>query len=236
MAKKNKLDTRTKGIIDYFTKTDTLKYVGGGILIAGLLSLWIGIGIIGFILAIVGIPTGMVIYFIGARHNVTDSDVDKIIETKMEDLFINVDNIQIYKPKLLPHQSDIVLEGYLFGDDVMIKKRKTGEICTSEFSRTKLRILSDRLYIVNRKISILEDDKVENNLYEPTYDQIISVEVFREEKRVIFNGNTFIIKPCQLIITTAEQTICIQCPNAVNIDDLAVTITRQKEKYLSSRE
>ena len=236
MAKKEKLDTKTQGIIDYFTKTETLKYIGGGILIAGLLSLWIGIGIIGFILALFGIPAGMVIYFIGARHNVTDSDIDKIIETKMEDLFINVDNIQIYKPKLLPHQSDIILEGYLFGDGVMMKRRKTGEICTSEFSRTKLRILSDRLYIVKRDVSVFDNDKVRNDLFEPTYDQIVSVEVFREEKRMVFNGNTFIIKPCQLVITTNDQEFRIQCPNAVNIDDLAVTITRQKEKYLSSIE
>ena len=71
---KEKLDKQTKDSINYFQKSDVLKYVGGGVLIAGLVSLWIGFGYLGFILAFIGIPTGLVLFFIGSANKITDAD------------------------------------------------------------------------------------------------------------------------------------------------------------------
>lgn len=222
-----KLDKQTKDSINYFKKSDALKFIGGGILIAGLLALWIGFGWIGYILAIIGIPTGLVLFFIGSANKITDADVDSVITNKMADLMIDIDNDRSYKLKLLKHQKDITIESYKFNDGVMIKKLKSGEIRTSEFSRTKMRILSDRLYILRREISLIYNDQVQNDLFEIPYDKILSVEVVRDQRSVVFNKNTFFIKPCELVITTQDGEIRLPCANAVTSDELVDSITRQ---------
>lgn len=226
-----KLDKQTKNSINYFIKTDTLKLVGGGILIAGLFCLWLGFGIIAYILAFIGTPTGLVLFFIGATGRVTDADMDSHINNKMAGLAIDIDQNRSYQLKLLKHIKEITIEGYEYHDDVMIKKLKSGELRTSEFSRSKIRILSDRLYIVNRKISLIYDDDVVNNLYELTYDTIESLEIEREQKNMVFNKNSFFVKPCYLKITTKTDTFHLPCANALTSDELINTINRQIKLY-----
>lgn len=230
-----KLDKQTKDSINYFQKSDTLKYVGGGVLIAGLVSLWIGFGLIGFILAFIGIPTGLVLFFIGSANKITDADIDSVITNKMADLMIDIDNDRSYKLKLLKHQKDITLESYKFNDGVMIKRLKSSEIRTSEFSRTKMRILSDRLYILRREISLIYNDQVRNDLFELQFDDILSVEVVRDERSVVFNKNTFFIKPCELVITTKGGEFRFPCANAVTSDEIVTAIDRQKQNYLENK-
>lgn len=230
-----KLDKQTKDSINYFQKSDTLKYVGGGVLIAGLVSLWIGFGLIGFILAFIGIPTGLVLFFVGSANKITDADIDSVITNKMADLMIDIDNDRSYKLKLLKHQKDITLESYKFNDGVMIKRLKSSEIRTSEFSRTKMRILSDRLYILRREISLIYNDQVQNDLFELPFDDIVSVEVVRDERSVVFNKNTFFIKPCELVITTKSGEFRFPCANAVTSDEIVTAIDRQKQNYLENK-
>ena len=231
-----KLDKQTKDSINYFQKSDTLKLIGGGILIAGLLALWIGWGWISFILAFIGTPTGLVLFFIGTANKMTDADIDSAIDNKMADLTIDIDNDRSYKLKLLPHQKDITLENYKFSDGVMLKRLKSGEIRTSEFSRTKMRILCDRLYMIRREISLIYNDQVQTDLFELFFDEILSVEVFRDQKSVIFNKNTFFIKPCELVITTKDCEFRFPCANAVTSDELVNTITRQMQNYKNANQ
>lgn len=231
-----KLDKQTKDSINYFQKSDTLKYVGGGVLIAGLVSLWLGFGYVGFILAFIGIPAGLVLFFIGSANKITDADIDSVITNKMADLMIDIDNDRSYKLKLLKHQKDITLEGYKFNDGVMIKRLKSSEIRTSEFSRTKMRILSDRLYILRREISLIYNDQVSNDLFELLFDDILSVEVVRDERSVVFNKNTFFIKPCELVITTKDGEFRFPCANAVTSDEIVTAIDRQKQNYLENKD
>lgn len=226
-----KLDKQTRNSINYFKKTDTLKIVGGGVLIAGLFSLWLGWGIIGYILAFIGTPVGLVLFFIGSLGRVTDADMDSHINNKMASLAIDIDQNRSYQLKLLKHVKEITIDGYEYRDDVMIKKLKSGEIRTSEFSRSKIRILSDRLYIVNRKVSLIYDDDVIDNLYELTYDTIKSIEIERDQRSVTFNKNSFLIKPCYLKITTSTDTIFLPCANALTSDELVNTVNKQIKLY-----
>ncbi len=231
-----KLDKQTKDSINYFKKSDTLKYVGGGVLIAGLVSLWIGFGFVGYILAFIGIPAGFVLFFIGSANKISDADIDSVITNKMADLMIDIDNDRSYKLKLLKHQKDITLEGYKFTEETMLKKLKSGEIRTSEFSRTKMRILSDRLYILRREISLIYNDQVQNDLFELFFDEILSVQVVRDERSVVFNKTTFFIKPCELVITTKNGEFHFPCANAVTSDEIVTAIDRQKQNYIENKD
>ena len=226
----NKPSKSEKLSINYFKKTDTLKFVGGGILIAGLICLWIGIGWVGFILAILGTPTGLVLFLIGASGRATDADMESAITNKMAGLYLDLDGEKKYQLRLLKHHKTITFQGYRYGNDVMIKKLKDASLRTSLFCRSQLRILSDSVYIVSREISLINDD-TQNNSYEIFYDSIKAIEIERSQERVIFNNNTFYTKPCYLHIVWEENEIRLPITDAITSDELVDSITRQMKIY-----
>ena len=229
MSEKKNL-TQEKSSINYFKKSDTLQYVGGGLLIVSLISLWLGWGMISYIFAIIGTPTGLILFLVGASGKVSDQDMDNYIQNKMADLKIDIDSDRHYQLKLLKHLKEYTAEGYLLHDGVMLKKRKDGSIRSSEFSRAKIRILSDRLYIVHRQISLISEEVVSNK-YERAYDSISSVTVERDSKRMIFNKNMFITKPCCLRIVYSESELLFPIADAITSDELAEAINRQISVY-----
>ncbi len=219
-----------KSSVNYFKKSDTLQYVGGGLLIVSLISLWLGWGMISYIFAIIGTPTGLILFLVGASGKISDQDMDNYIQNKMADLKIDIDNDRYYQTKLLKHLKEYTVEGYMFSDGVMIKKRKDNSLRSSEFSRAKIRILSDRLYIVHRQISLISDEMTSTK-YELNYDSITSVTVERDSKRMIFNKNTFMTKSCCLRIVCGESELLLPIADAITSDELAEAINRQISVY-----
>ena len=236
MNEQPKLSKQEKESINYFKKSDTLKYVGAGLLIAGLLCLWLGfrLGIIGYILAIVGAPTGFVLFLVGSSGRTNDADIDSVITQKMAGLVINIDNERHYQLKLLKHLKEVTIDGYRYHDDVMMKKLKDNSIRTSEFTRSIVKIMKDSLYIVSRDISLINDN-VENHTYEIFYDAIKTVEIERDSKRVVFNNNTFLTKPCYLHIVFEETEIRLPIVDAITSDDLVENIKRQMGIYFEQK-
>ena len=231
----NKLSKKEKLSINYFTKTDTLKFLGGGILIAGLICLWIGIGWVGFVLAILGTPTGLVLFLIGASGRATDADMESDMNSKMAGLYLDIDSDKKYQLRLLKHHKTVTFEGYRYGDGVMIKKLKDASLRTSLFCRSQLRILSDSIYIVSRDISLINDD-VQNNVYEIHYDSIKAIEIERKQERIIFNNSTFYTKPCYLHIFWDENEVRLPITDAITADELVDKINRQIKAYQETKE
>lgn len=216
---------------NYFLKNDTLKYVGAAILIASLACLVISFGIIGFILMLLGMPTGIVLFIVGSNSRFSEADMDAQLQSRLVGVNIEIDNERRFYVKLLKHQSDINLEGYHYSDGVMLKKTKNTGIRTSLFTKTKMRILSDRLYIVSRDVSLISDE-ISDHIYEICYEQIKEVSIERDEKRVIFNNETFFIKPCYLSIKTDNETLLFPVADAVTSDDIITNINRQMKIHL----
>ena len=236
MNEQPKLSKQEKESINYFKKSDTLKYVGAGLLIAGLLCFWLGfrLGIISYILAFVGAPTGFVLFLVGSSGRTNDADIDSVITQKMAGLVINIDNERHYQLKLLKHLKEVTIDGYRYHDDVMMKKLKDNSIRTSEFTRSIVKIMKDSLYIVSRDISLINDN-VENHTYEIFYDAIKTVEIERDSKRVVFNNNTFLTKPCYLHIVFEETEIRLPIVDAITSDELVENIKRQMGIYFEQK-
>ncbi|MBQ8407740.1 MAG: hypothetical protein IJY39_02615 [Clostridia bacterium] len=232
MNEQPKLSKQEKESINYFVKTDTLKFVGAGLLIAGLLCMWLGfrLGIVGWILAIVGAPTGFVLFIIGTLGRATDADMESVITQKMSGLEIGIDNEKHYQLKLLKHLKEVTIEGYRFHDGIMIKKLKDGSLRTPEYARSMVKILKDSLYIVSREISLINDDVI-NNTYEIFYDSIQTVEIVREHERVVFNNNTYVTKPCYFHVVYDGGEINLPIVDAITSDELVDNIKRQMQIY-----
>ena len=237
MNEQPKLSKQEQASINYFVKTDTLKIVGAGLLIAGLLCAWLGfrLGIVGWILALLGTPTGFVLFLIGSSGKTNDADIDSVIRQKMSGLVIEIEHEKHYQLKLLKHLKEVTIEGYRFYDGVMIKKLKDSSLRTPDFTRSIVKILKDSLYIVSRDISLIKDDAVVNSTYEIPYEDIKLVEIEREQKRVVFNNNTYMTKPCYLHIVFGESEIRLPIVDAITSDDLVDNIKRQMGLYFEQK-
>ena len=223
-------ETQIKMAINYFVKNNTLKIVGAVVLILGLISLGIGVGIIGLIFAIVGIPVGIVLFFIGSSSRASDDDMDADLERKLLDLRIEIDNERRYKIKLLPNQKDITIEGYNFDGDIMIKRLPSGGVRTNSFTRTKIRLLSDRIYIVTKTISHISNESTKT-VHEIMLEDFVIAGIQRDQKEIHFNENTFFVKPCHLVITTQDNVLSFPIIDAITSDELATTLERHVAFY-----
>lgn len=237
MNEQPKMSKQEKESINYFVKTDTLKFVGGGLLIAGLLCAWLGfrLGIVGWILALLGTPTGFVLFLIGSIGRTNDADIDSVITQKMAGLEIGIDNEKHYQLKLLKHLKEVTIDGYHFYDGVMIKKLKDGSLRTPNFTRSIVKILKDSLYIVSRDISLIKDEDIVNTTYEIPYEDISLIEIERDQKRVVFNNNSYMTKPCYLHIVFGEQEIRLPIVDAITSDELVDNIKRQMDLYFEQK-
>lgn len=236
MNEQPKLSKQEQASINYFVKTNTLKFVGAGLLIGGLLAFWIiGFGIIGYLIPAVCVPTGFVLFLIGSSGKTNDADIDSVITQKMSGLVIEIEHEKHYQLKLLKHLKEVTIEGYRFYDGVMIKKLKDSSLRTPDFTRSIVKILKDSLYIVSRDISLIKDDAVVNSTYEIPYEDIKLVEIEREQKRVVFNNNTYMTKPCYLHIVFGENEIRLPIVDAITSDDLVDNIKRQMGLYFEQK-
>ena len=228
--KKSYKDIQRQMSINYFLKTDTLKVVGAIVLALGLISLAIGIGIAGLIIAIIGTPVGIVLFIVGSSGKATDDDMEADLEKKMIDFRIDIDNERRYKIKLLPNQKDITIEGYNFDGDRMLKRLTSGCIRTDSFTRTKIRLLSDRIYILTRTISHISDES-STTIHEIMLEDFIVAGIQRAQKEIIFNGNKFSVKTCHLVITTADSVLSFPIIDAITSDELVNTLDRHVKLY-----
>ena len=74
-----------------------------------------------------------------------------------------------------------------------------------------------------------------NSTYEIPYEDIKLVEIEREQKRVVFNNNTYMTKPCYLHIVFGENEIRLPIVDAITSDDLVDNIKRQMGLYFEQK-
>ncbi len=228
-----KLDKQTKISINYFKKTDTLKVIGGGILILALLCLWLVRNILGMLFAIFGTPAGLIMFLIGSIGRATDADMDSDIKSKLAGLQTDIDTNKHYQLRILKHIPEYTIEGYCYPENVMIKKLKDNSLRTSSFTRSKIKILKDSLYIISRNISLISPEVI-NSTHEIPYSQITNIEIFRDRKRIIFNNNTFSVNICELKIDFDGKSLSLPIINAVTSDELVRLIKKQMTLFAQS--
>ena len=235
--KDSQFDTGTTYFIDYFKRNYTQAIIGAVILVIGFLCFWVGFSfyyvalyVIGAILTI----SGLIIFLVGTFKRISDERIERSMDFKLAGQDIEIDCDRSYRLKLLENSKEIVIEGYRFHEGVMIKRLVSAELRTSEFSRSKIRILKDRIYILNREISLISD-RIVNNVYEPTFDKIVSIEIVRDRMELTFDKKTYVAKPCLLVITTKDSVISLPCIDAITTDEIPKKIMKRRDEYFEEQ-
>ncbi len=206
--------------INYFKKSENLKVIGLGVAIVSFAALWFGFGWISYILATVGLPTGLVLFFVGSAARSSEADLDECIRRETADIEVSFDGDRHYEKRILKQFAPIPVEGYEYDDGLMFKKAKNGKIRSSKYTKAIIYVLSDRLYISERRVNLVAE-ATEKNIVELKYENVTSVDIVREEKSVSFGKNSFKVKICRLAVTCGDGSVWSVPTN----DDVGVETT-----------
>lgn len=226
-------DTQTMDIktnINYFKKNDNLKILGAVLLIVGLFMMWLGRGLISYILMSVFVPAGLIMFILGSIGRSSDEDIDKYIAEKMQGLEVDLTEDKKYRKRIIEHLPPKTFESYLFSDGVLLRKAKNNSLRSSEYKKNIVYLLSDELYIVSRRLGLVSGE-VENTLVELSYNDIKNAQIIREEKTLTYKKNTHKIKTTFISINTDAGETLLPAPDDVLSDRFAEQIMKLVTEY-----
>ena len=151
--KKSKMNDMTW----YYHQKDIIRPIGMILLPLGLVMMWLGWSYISYILAIVFILSGLVMFFLGTSKLVTDNDMQELMDKALRDYDKSVTDMNGYERIVLKQPAPIEMASYQFGDKAKYFRRGKNSTPVSDvYTRTRLFYTKDALMIVSRTLSITE--------------------------------------------------------------------------------
>ena len=215
--------------INYFRMGDGMRILGAGLLIAGLLFLWLGFGWLTWILMLLFIPTGLGLFLYSSVVRASDADIASEIEKRMDGLVFYPDEDPVLCKKVLKNTPPYVAEGYVLREGVMLRRDKTSRLRSSEYSKAIIHILSDRLYILHRRISLVEDTTV-NLTYDVPYTSVEKVQILRDRATLSFHNSTYPTPVTLFLLKHEGGTVTFPINDDIEADHLVERIQKQIQR------
>lgn len=218
-----------RNYVNYFRMSDVWRLVGAGLLITGLLLLWLGWGFLSWILMLLFVPTGLFLFLFTSSIRAGDADIDGEIVRKTGDLTFRPEEDPVLCKKVIKNSAPFVAEGYVFKEGVMLAKDKTGRLRSSEYSKAILFLLTDRVYVLHRRVSLIREDSV-TNAYEIPYADLESMELLRTEERIAFGKRSFLCRITRFEIKYGDGILSITTNDDVESENLIERVRKLKKK------
>lgn len=184
----------------YFTKTDTMLYVGIGLLVVGVALFFLTYSYLAYIIASVCAAVGLVLFLIGASHRVTDADIDACIATLTEGMAVDTVENPKFSKRIQKQIPVLHVHSYLYDDGLHFKYAKSGSIRSDQYEATILYALDTGLYVVRRRISLLCADEIDTQTVEIPYTEIEKLEIVQTQKVLTLRKKPRTVTPTLLCI------------------------------------
>ena len=202
---------------NYFKFNDSLKIIGGALLVVGLLLLWLGWSYISWILMLIFTPAGLGLFLYASIVRSNDADIMEDIEKALEDMDVRIENSPHYN-KRVKYQDPYIISGFEYDGDLLFQKAKDGSVFSTKYTRSAIHILSDRLYIFSKTVSPVSNDS-ENNIYDIPFDEIIKCEIDACSKKVTYKKSYFLAKQTTLDFHLNDRVVKLPIHNDINSEE-----------------
>jgi len=215
---------------NYFTKTDTLKFIGIGLMIlSGLLFLF-GWGYVTYIIMSISLPAGFLCFILGSLSTVSEADIKAYIERQSKGTEKPFEDNPKLSKRLLKLPAPLSCEGFIFDGEIMLKKSKNGSMQSSNYAKAILYPLDTALFISYRKFSVISDE-LEQKCLEIPYSEITSIRLSESLKELSFNKKLFRVKDFTVIIERKnEEPISLPSQSDVQTENFISEINGLIEK------
>lgn len=211
---------------NYFTKTDTLLFVGIGLLIVGVVLFFFGYGYLSYIIASVLAPVGLVMMLIGASQRVTDTDMDNCIATLTEGMAVDFVENPKFEKRLQKHIPVLRVQNYLYDDKLLHKYAKSGSVRSEKFDAAILYALDSELYVVRRRIALLDEREPETEIIRIPYQGMETPEVVQESVTLTFGKKIRTINYSLLCIKASDIELRLPMQGNTDVDEFISRMRR----------
>ena len=215
--------------VNYFNVSDGWRLVGAGMLIAGLLLLWLGWGLLSWILMLLFVPSGLALFLVISAIRSSEGDLDAEIAKRMEDLVFRPEEDPELSRLVLKNQAPFTAEAYVLREGLPLRRDKLGRVRSSEYSRAQIFLLSDRLYVLHRVISLVED-KTTQAVHSVRYDDLEEAAIRRSQETLLYKKSTFRATKTTLELKHSAGTLLLPLNDDVEADSLVERILRLRER------
>ena len=154
-----------KANINYFKKWEGLKTLGLGMLIVGFIGIWMTYSYFVYIASIVLLAAGVVLFLVGNINRSTEAEIMAEIARCSEGIEFPEVETERHFYKRVPEKQEILdFAGFSFSDGLWLKKMKNGSVCSSEYLKAKVLLLTDAFYVKQRKFSLVSEQKEEETI------------------------------------------------------------------------
>ena len=221
-----------KTFINYFKRSDNIASIGMGILATGgimfLLGWWFYWLL--FYIGVPLIPVGLVLYIYGTSGSTDEDTLKKIIQENTKAItFADLKESPEYRRRMSKNPMEETFGGYVFGENVLMKKAKSASLVSSEYISAKMLILNDALFIRSHSFSFISDEKHESEIEIP-FSAIEKVEIERESKTYQVDKKELVAKTCYFVITHEGSQTKLPRKDDIYADELIVTLNRLLKK------
>jgi hypothetical protein len=218
-----------KSNINYFMKWEGLKTLGLGMMIVGFACLWLGWGwtyLIGAALMV----SGIVVFLVGNIGRSSEEEIKEEIKRRSEGIEFPEVETDRHFYKRVPAKPEILdFSGFSLSEGLLLKRMKNGSICSSEYSRARVFLLTDAFYAKTRTFSLVSDTCEEDTVEIP-FASVEDVVVLRESKSLPCGKKLFAVKPCYLVIAFGGKKLYLPAADDVYGDELAARLKKLAEK------
>ena len=217
-----------KPFINYFKRSDATAPLGMGMLVGGVILLWLGWSFywLFFYFGVTMLPIGFGIYLYGTTGRSDENELNKIIKKNTDDIsFADIKENSEFRRRMSKNPTEETFGGYIFGDNVLMKKAKSSAMVSSEYVCAKMLILTDALYIRSCSFSFIADEKHESGLEIP-FSSIEKVELERQTQTFQVDKKEFVVKTCFFVITHEGVQTRLPRKDDIYADELIVTLNR----------
>ena len=221
-----------KHFINYFKRSDNTATIGMGIMATGgalfILGWWFYW--LFFYIGVPMIPIGIAIYIYGSTGMCDENDLKKIIKENTDEIsFADVKNLAQFRGRIAKNPIEENFGGYVFGEDVLMKKAKSASLVSSEYVCAKMLILNDAFLIRSRSFSFIADEKHESEIEIP-FSTIEKIEIERDSKTYQIEKKELVAKTCFLVITHEGMQMRLPRKDDIYADELVITLNRLLKK------
>ena len=221
-----------KNFITYFKRSDSIASTGLGLLATGGILLLLGWWFFWllFYIAVVMIPIGLVIYIYGTSGSADENSLNKIIKENYDAItFSDIKEMPEYRRRMLKKATEEALGGYVFGDNVLMKRAKSSAIVSTEYVCAKMLILEDALLIRSRSFSFIADERHESELEIPL-SSIEKIDIERESQTYQVGKKELVVKTCFIVISHEGSQTRLPRKDDIYADELILTLNRLLKK------
>ena len=211
-----KENKKTKTNANYFTKTDNLKIAGIIILIASGVEFLFGMSYIGYIISSVGLVAGVVLFIVGSSGRVSEAEISEYIAKSTDGACAIDAEEKALAKRVRKTPTSLIVEGFVFSSDVMIRKTKKGSLNSSIYSKAVIYPL-DTALLIRRRTLLIADEKWEDDSLEIPYADIACLEFAEEIEDITFGKKLFRAKKDYLVIKTKDGNL-ISVPAQDNVE------------------